>query len=311
MKSASQPRHLLSIDDLSTDDITAIMATATRMSEHPHMYTQLGLGKLLSLVFLEPSTRTYFSFSSAMHRLGGNVMGFHEAAGTSLAKGESVEDTLRIMSYYTDVMVMRSKEKGFLQKMAGKINIPLINAGDGDGEHPTQTLLDMFTILKECGKLDVTVGLYGDLKYGRTNHSLIKAMSRFGANFHCIAPEQLQMPEDYIKAAEANGSTVALTNNIHDVLDKIDVLYVSRLQTERLPEGAKADAFTPITQELVDKMRERAPLLHPLPRVGEIAVEVDENPRAAYFKQVQNSVPVRMAILARVLELEVKVRAFP
>ncbi len=291
---------LLSIDDLSNKDIQHILDLAQQIEKKPHKFADYAKGKILSLLFFEPSTRTYFSFASAIQRLGGSVIGFPNAETTSIAKGESLEDTARMMSSYSDIMAVRSGVMGSMQRMSQAIHIPLINAGEGQGEHPTQALTDLYTIRQSCKKLNVTIAFYGDLKFGRTNHSLIKAIARFGAKIICIAPPELQMPKDYVALARKAGAEVILDKDIKKYVKDIDVLYVSRLQKERLPARlnyAVLKKAMNVDLKLVTALKSSAIVMHPLPRVDEIAVSVDTDKRAKYFQQAANAVPVRMAIL--------------
>lgn len=292
---------LLSIDNLSNDDIHFILNLSGFIQKNSPRFITMCTGKILSLLFFEPSTRTYFSFSSAIQRLGGNVIGFSQTESTSVAKGETLEDTARMMAAYSDMMVVRHAEVGSIRTIANTVDIPIINGGEGCAEHPTQTLCDLYTIRKYFKQIDgVTIGLYGDLKFGRTNHSLIKSASRLGANFICISPEELQMPQDYLKEAQENGAKTVISSNIKNHLKDIDVLYVSRLQKERLPktlgyEELKKEMI--ITSELASGLNKTSIIMHPLPRVGEIETAVDKNHRAKYFEQAANGVPVRMAII--------------
>lgn len=297
-------RSLISINDLSNQDILDLIQAAKQIEQSPKEYADKAKGKILALLFFEPSTRTYFSFASAMQRLGGAIIGFSDPATTSAAKGETLEDTARMMAGYSDIMAVRHAEVGTMQRIAKVIDIPLVNAGEGVGEHPTQTLVDLFTIYKKFGRLDVTIALYGDLKYSRPNHSLLLAGSRLGMKFICIAPEELQMPENYLKAAHKNGAEISFATDIKTVIKEIDVLYVTRLQKERLPiklayEHLKKQYI--VNTALIEKMQKSAIIMHPLPRVGEIDSAVDTDPRAQYFAQAKNSVAIRMALLLKLL----------
>ena len=292
---------LLSIDDLSNEDIHFLLNLSGVIQKNTQRFLTLCAGKILSLLFFEPSTRTYFSFSSAMQRLGGNVIGFSQTESTSVAKGETLEDTARMMAAYSDMMVVRHAEVGSIKSIANIVDIPIINGGEGSVEHPTQTLCDLYTIRKYFKRINgVTIGLYGDLKFGRTNHSLIKSASRLGANFICISPEALQMPKNYLKEANENGAKTVISNHIRHHLQEIDVLYVSRLQKERLPNTLDYNELKKemvITPKLASELNKTSIIMHPLPRVGEIETAVDNDGRAKYFEQAANGVPVRMAIL--------------
>lgn len=292
---------LLSMDDLSNEDIHFLLDLSAVIQKNSQRFLTFCAGKILSLLFFEPSTRTYFSFSSAIHRLGGNVLGFSQTESTSVAKGETLEDTARMMAAYSDIMVVRHAELGSMKRIANSVEIPIINGGEGVAEHPTQTLCDLYTIRKHFKRIHgVTIGLYGDLKFGRTNHSLMKSASRLGAHFICISNEELQMPQNYLKEANDHGAKTVISNNISPHLKDIDVLYVSRLQKERLPNTLdynKLKNEMRVTPQLASELNKTSIIMHPLPRVGEIETAVDNDDRAKYFEQAANGVAVRMAIL--------------
>lgn len=291
-------KSLISIHDLSKKEILTLINQASEIQNNSQKFFEKTKGKILGLLFFEPSTRTVLSFSSAMYRLGGQVITYNsDLQYTSMAKGESLEDTIKVVSSYCDIVAIRHQQVGILKKLQSIISIPLINAGEGTGEHPTQTLSDLFTIYKHFKKLDITIAFYGDLKYGRTNHSMILAMSQFNANIICIAPNELQMPDEYIEQAQKNGANVILDKDINKYLSKIDVLYVSRLQVERISRITKETELKSIDQKLIDKLNSKAIILHPMPRVGEINPEIDNDRRAKYFEQATNAVAMRMAIL--------------
>lgn len=291
-------KSLISIHDLSKKEILTLINQASEIQNNPQKFFEKSKGKILGLLFFEPSTRTVLSFSSAMYRLGGQVITYNsDLQYTSMAKGESLEDTIKVVSSYCDIVAIRHQQVGILKKLQSIISVPLINAGEGTGEHPTQTLSDLFTIYKHFKKLDITIAFYGDLKYGRTNHSMILAMSQFNANIICIAPNELQMPDEYIEQAQKNGANVILDKDINKYLSKIDVLYVSRLQVERISRITKETELKSIDQKLIDKLNSKAIILHPMPRVGEINPEIDNDRRAKYFEQAANAVVMRMAIL--------------
>lgn len=292
-----KPKSLISINDLTKEDILLLIQNALEIQKNPNQFSQKAQSKILGLLFLEPSTRTILSFSAAMYRLGGDVLTFSQPETSSMVKGETLEDTVKIMSSYCDIIAIRHSEIGTLKKLQPLISIPLISAGEGTGEHPTQTLSDLFTIYKKFKTLDITIAFYGDLKYGRTNHSMILAMSRFGVNIICIAPKELQMPDEYIEQAKKNGANVIVDTDINKYLDKIDVLYVSRLQKERIAEKNKITQNNIVNQKLIDKLKPSAIILHPMPRVDAIDPEIDNDPRAKYFEQAANGVAMRMAIL--------------
>ncbi|MFH1056262.1 MAG: aspartate carbamoyltransferase [Candidatus Micrarchaeota archaeon] len=304
MSGSLSGRDLISINDFSDSEVNRVFDVAEEMIQFTRNGTDLCKGKVLATLFFEPSTRTQFSFQNAMLRLGGGTIGFSDTSGTSVAKGETLQDTIRIIEGYSDIIAMRHSQPGSLTLSAQYASIPVISGGEGKGEHPTQTLLDLFTIKKELGRLDVKIGFYGDLKYGRTNHSLMLGASRFGASFYCIAPDSLQMPEEYVKKAEANGAKVEFGSDVTPILPQVDVLYVSRLQKERLPPDADYESMKKayhVDKALVNKMKGKSLIMHPLPRVGEIEESVDSDPRAAYFRQAANGVPVRMALIALLL----------
>lgn len=297
---------LISTDQLSDVQITQLIERALVIADNPALFSSRCHGQIMALCFFESSTRTYFSFSSAMQRLGGSTIGFSDTATTSIAKGESLADTARSMAAYADIMVARHSELGSMEVMSNAIKIPFINGGEGVGEHPTQTLCDALAIIKKFGRLDVTIGLLGDLAYGRTAHSLIKTLSRFGANFYCIAPDPLQMPGEYIDLAEAQGVKVHCVNTLDAVASKLDVLYVTRLQKERLPkgfEGAVTDQYQ-VNQATLSRLKQDMIIMHPLPRVNEITVDVDSDPRAVYFQQAADGLYIRMALILQLLNKE-------
>ncbi|MGB9893646.1 MAG: aspartate carbamoyltransferase, partial [Candidatus Saccharicenans sp.] len=263
-------------------------------------------GKILANLFYEPSTRTFASFMSAMQRLGGAVIPISEVRYSSVAKGESLPDTVRTLAAYADVIVLRHPEVGSAALAAQFAGKPIINAGDGVGEHPTQALLDVFTIREELGRLDnLTVTMLGDLKYGRTVHSLARLLTRF-SNIHLnyVSPEILRMPREVIEEVEEKGLPQKEYLTLDEVLEKTDVLYVTRVQRERfenLEEYEKVKDAYVITAKTLEKAKDRMIIMHPLPRVNEIAMEVDSDPRAAYFRQMEYGLYVRMALLAMVL----------
>jgi len=298
---------VISIADFSKDGVMKVLKIAKEMVPYATgKKTSRSLeGKILSALFFEPSTRTRLSFESAMKRLGGGVLGFAQPEGTSVMKGETLADTIRMVDAYSDIIVIRHPQEGAARLAADFARKPVINAGDGAGQHPTQTLLDLFTIWETFGKLDgVNVALVGDLKYGRTVHSLTLALSMFGANMRFVAPPSLQMPREIVDQVKERGLPLKMTHNIHDVIGDVDVLYVTRIQKERFPdpqEYAKVAGSYRIDAQLLHDSRRDLIVLHPLPRVNEIAPDVDETPHARYFQQAFNGVPVRMALLSLVL----------
>lgn len=293
-------KSLINIDDININELSMLIKVAQRLKAKDFDYNELLKHRIMASLFFEPSTRTYFSFVSAMYRLGGTVLGFPQAAATSIAKGESIEDTVRMMAAYADLLVIRHPEIGICKQLAKLVEIPIINAGEGTGEHPTQTLTDLFTIYEHFQNYKITIALYGDLKYGRTNHSLLLAGARLGINFICIAPEELQMPEEYIKKAKQLGAKVKFTSTINDYIKEIDVLYVTRLQKERFPAHMNYERFKhsfAVGSVLAQQLKANSIIMHPLPRVNEIEEAVDYDSRAKYFLQAANAVPMRMAII--------------
>ncbi|MBQ5475837.1 MAG: aspartate carbamoyltransferase [Lachnospiraceae bacterium] len=305
-------RHLISPLDFSVEELNNLLDLASDIEHNPEKYSQICKGKKLATLFYEPSTRTRLSFEAAMLNLGGSVLGFSSADSSSAAKGESVADTIRIVSCYADIAAIRHPKEGAPLVAATKSGIPVINAGDGGHQHPTQTLTDLMTIRSLKGRLDnLTIGLCGDLKFGRTVHSLIKALVRYtGIKFVLISPKELTVP-DYIKqdVLDENNIEYKEVRQLDDVMPELDILYMTRVQKERFfneEEYIRLKDSYILTQDKMKLAREDMLVLHPLPRVNEISVEVDDDPRAAYFKQVQYGVYVRMALILTLLELEVK-----
>ena len=303
-------KHLISILDLTTEDITGLIAKAEDIIANPVKYSEKCRGKKLATLFFEPSTRTRLSFEAAMYELGGNVLGFSEASSSSATKGESVADTVRTVSCYADIIAMRHPKEGAPLVASMKSLVPIINAGDGGHNHPTQTLADLLTIKREKGRLgNLTVGLCGDLKFGRTVHSLIQALSRYeNVKFIMISPEELKLPE-YIK------QDVLIKNNIEfeevtsleDAMPKLDILYMTRVQRERFFNEADyirlKDSYI-LTADKLENAKADLAVMHPLPRVNEISVAVDDDPRACYFKQVLNGKYIRMALILKLMGVE-------
>lgn len=301
-------RHLLDTTDLSLDEIDDMIALAIDIINNKQKYAHICDGKKLATLFFEPSTRTRLSFEAAMYELGGNVLGFSEAGSSSASKGETVEDTVRMVSNYADIIAMRHPLEGAPRVATTRTLVPIINAGDGGHAHPTQTLTDLLTIYREKGKLgDITIGLCGDLKFGRTVHSLIKAMCRYkNVKFVLIAPKELQVP-DYIisDVLEPSGAEYILVEDLEDVMPTLDVLYMTRIQRERFfseEEYLKhKDAFILDLQKL-DNAKKDLTIMHPLPRVNEISTDVDDDPRAKYFEQALNGKYIRMALIMTLLK---------
>ena len=302
-------RHLLDTTDLSLDEIDNIIATAIDIINNKEKYSHICDGKKLATLFFEPSTRTRLSFEAAMMELGGNVLGFSNAGSSSATKGETVEDTIRVISCYADIVAMRHPKEGAPMLASLYSRIPVINAGDGGHSHPTQTMIDLMTIKSRKGRLDnLTVGLCGDLKFGRTVHSLVKSLSRYKGNKYVfISPEELKMPDYMIQDVLNNDSSVYKeSRQLEEILPELDVLYMTRVQKERFfseDEYIRLRDCYILNAEKLKKAPQDMPVLHPLPRITEIAADVDKDPRAAYFEQVQNGVYVRMALIMALLGL--------
>lgn len=301
-------RHLLDTTDLTLKEIDDMISVAADIIDNKEKYAHICQGKKLATLFFEPSTRTRLSFEAAMYELGGNVLGFSEAASSSASKGESVEDTVRMVSCYADIIAMRHPFEGAPRVASQKSGVPIINAGDGGHSHPTQTLTDLFTIYREKGGFEnLTVGLCGDLKFGRTVHSLIKAMCRYkNVRFVLISPKELAVP-DYIKTdvLEKCGVEYEEVETMEQAMDKLDILYMTRIQRERFyseDEYLKhKDAFV-LDLDKLKTAKSDLTIMHPLPRVNEIAPEVDDDPRAKYFIQALNGKYIRMALIKTLLE---------
>lgn len=304
-------RHLMSPLDFSVEELDQLLNLAHDIELHPEKYAHACDGKKLATLFYEPSTRTRLSFEAAMLNLGGSVLGFSSAASSSASKGESVSDTIRMISCYADICAMRHPKEGAPMVASMASSIPVINAGDGGHQHPTQTLTDLLTIRSLKGRLDhFTIGLCGDLKFGRTVHSLVRALSRYkGVNFIFISPEELKVP-DYIKedVLEANNIPYQEVERIEDVMPELDVLYMTRVQKERFfneEDYVRLKDFYILNNQKMKLAKDDMIVMHPLPRVNEISVEVDKDPRAAYFRQVQYGVYARMALILTLLEVKV------
>ena len=302
-------RKIISPLDLSTSDIDELLALSDRIIENPKEFAHKCDGKILATLFFEPSTRTRLSFESAMLSLGGQVLGFSSASSSSASKGESVSDTVRIVEGYADIIAMRHPKEGAATVAAAKIDCPLINAGDGGHHHPTQTLTDLLTIHRLKGHLDnLTIGLCGDLKFGRTVHSLIRAMLRYsGIKFVLVSPKELQIP-DYIRSdLVESGADFVEAERLEEVMPTLDILYMTRVQKERF---FNEDDYIRLRDSYIldmPKMELAKPdmiVMHPLPRVNEISTEVDNDPRAAYFKQAKFGRYMRMALIMKLLEVD-------
>ena len=264
-------------------------------------------GKILALLFFEPSTRTRMSFEAAMLRLGGKVLNMGSVEASSIAKGESLSDTIRVVSQYADAVVLRHPREGAALMASEYSSSPIINGGDGAGHHPTQTLLDLYTIKRESHLDNLNIALAGDLKYGRTVHSLCYALSRYGAKINLVSPPELRLPDRIIDDLKKRNISLTVTTNMEDVIEEIDVLYMTRIQKERFPDPAEFNRVSNkmrITKELIQNAKPDMRIMHPLPRVNEISFDVDDMSQAGYFKQAFYGVPVRMAILCKVLGVE-------
>jgi len=301
-------RSLIDILDLTTDEIEDLIKVAGDIIENPAKYSEKCRGKKLASLFFEPSTRTRLSFEAAMYELGGNVIGFSEANSSSAAKGESVADTIRTVGYYADIIAMRHPKEGAPYVASLNCDIPVINAGDGGHNHPTQTLADLLTISREKGRFDnLVVGFCGDLKFGRTVHSLVGALSRYNnIKFVFISPDELRMPEYILEEIEKKGIEYTETTDLEGAMPELDILYMTRVQRERFFNEADyirlKDSYILTDSKLVNAKADLS-IMHPLPRVNEIARSVDNDPRACYFKQVQNGKFIRMALILKLLEV--------
>ncbi|MBR2590158.1 MAG: aspartate carbamoyltransferase [Clostridia bacterium] len=302
-------KHLIDIKDFSTQELDALIRVAKDIMKHPENYAHKCAGKKLATLFFEPSTRTRLSFEAAMYELGGHVLGFSEADSSSAAKGESVADTARIVSCYADIIAMRHPKEGAPLVAAMNCPIPVINAGDGGHNHPTQTLTDLLSISVEKGRLDnMTIGLCGDLKFGRTVHSLIAAMSEYsGIKFVLISPEELKLP-GYVKdILKSKNIPFEQTASLEESMPKLDILYMTRVQRERFfneEDYLRLKNSYILTPQKLHNAKEDLCILHPLPRVNEISTAVDSDPRACYFKQALYGKYIRMALILKLLEVE-------
>lgn len=303
------PRHLMNPLDFSVEELEELFDLAGDIEKNRDKYAKVCEGKKLATCFYEPSTRTRLSFEAAMLNLGGEVLGFSEASSSSAAKGESVSDTIRVISCYADICAMRHPKEGAAYVAASKSKIPVINAGDGGHQHPTQTLTDLLTIRSLKGRLDYfTIGLCGDLKFGRTVHSLINALSRYSnINFVFISPEELRVPDYITEMLNEKGIAYKEVIRLEDVIGELDILYMTRVQRERFfneEDYIRLKDFYILTKEKMSLAKKDMMILHPLPRVNEISVEIDDDPRAAYFKQAQYGVYVRMALILTLLGIK-------
>ncbi len=300
-------RSVIDISELSTDEIYSLVSTACDIIDNPAKYSDKCRGKKLAVLFFEPSTRTRLSFEAAMYELGGSVLGFSEPQSSSVSKGESIADTAKVISCYADIIAMRHPLEGAPYVAAVNADIPVINAGDGGHCHPTQTLADLLTIYREKGRFtDLTVGLCGDLKYGRTVHSLIAALSRYsGVKFVMISPKELSLPGYVREKMDRDGISYTETTSLEESIASLDILYMTRIQKERFADADEYERLKDsyiLTPEKMKSAGEGLRVMHPLPRVNEIGVAVDKDPRACYFKQVKNGKYMRMALILKLLE---------
>ena len=302
-------RHLINITDLSVEELDHLMETADDIIAHPEAYQDICAHKKLATLFFEPSTRTRLSFTAAMMELGGNVLGFDQAQSSSSAKGETVSDTIIMAGCYADIIAMRHPKEGAPVVGAVKSTVPIINAGDGGHFHPTQTLTDLMTNHRKKGEIgNFTVGLCGDLKYGRTVHSLIEALLRYeGVKFVLIAPEELRLPGYILDKLKAAGAEYREVTSLDDAIPELDILYMTRIQQERFPSWEEyeklKDSFI-LTRKMLDPAKEDMIIMHPLPRVNEIDVDVDDDPRACYFYQALMGKYIRMALILYLLGIK-------
>lgn len=298
-------RHLLQPFDLTLEETEKLLTVASHIEAEPHLYQEVAKRKRIATLFYEASTRTRLSHETAMQKLGGDVIGFPSADVSSVSKGETIEDTARVISCYADIIAMRHPQAGAPMLAAKYSSIPIINAGDGGNEHPTQTLLDMFTIQKRLGRLDnFSIGFCGDLKYGRTVHSLTKSLTRYpNVHFYFISPEELRMPHQLLN----DSMQYTETDDLESTIGKLDILYMTRIQQERFAIPEEYLKFKGVYVLDGEKMKLAKPdmaVLHPLPRVDEITAEVDDDPRAAYFEQIKNGLHVRMALIMALLRIK-------
>ncbi len=296
-------KSLISITDLTKDEIIRITELAAYFEEHP--YEPLLNGRVIASLFFEPSTRTRLSFESAINRLGARVIGFSDTANTSVSKGETFHDTIQVISNYCDMIVMRHSLEGAPRYASEFSKVPIVNAGDGANQHPSQTLLDLYSIKKTQGTLDgINIMMVGDLKYGRTVHSLLQALSHFNTKFTFVAPPELRMPEEYKQFLRDKGLEYTETTEIGDAINEADIVYMTRVQRERFTDPMEYERVKNVyvlKNSMLDDTKENMRILHPLPRVGEIAYDVDQNPKAYYFNQTENGVYTRMAIISYLL----------
>jgi aspartate carbamoyltransferase catalytic subunit len=296
--------HLITAKQLSRADIEAILDRAAEIDANPDAVGRRHSGTLLGLCFFEPSTRTRMSFETAAKRLGGDVVDMGHVEATSVEKGETLADTVRVIEGYVDAIVLRHPREGAAKMASEYVDVPLVNAGDGAGHHPSQTLLDLYTIRQNAGLEDLSIGIVGDLKYGRTVHSLAHALTNFDASMHFVSPESLKLPRGVRYDLHEAGANVREHTDLAEVLPTLDVLYVTRIQRERFPDENEYQAVAGqyrVNDDLLADARDDLTVMHPLPRVDEIAPSVDDTDHATYFEQAHNGVPVRMALLDMLL----------
>lgn len=296
-------KDLVSINDFSCDEILKIMELAARFEANPHEQTLSG--KVIASLFFEPSTRTRLSFESAINHLGGRVIGFSETSNTSVSKGETFHDTIMTISNYCDMIVMRHHIEGAARYASEVSKVAVVNAGDGSNQHPSQTLLDLYSIKKTQGRLDnINIVMIGDLKYGRTVHSLLQALSHFNPTFTFVAPEELRLPDEYKEFLTEKGIPFTETSEINGALKEADIVYMTRVQRERFSDPMEYERVKNVyilKNSMLEDSKPTMRILHPLPRVGEIDTDVDSNPQAYYFQQTENGVYTRMAIISYLL----------
>ena len=296
---------LVSITDYSKEDILHILDLAEQFEKNPN--TRLLEGKLVATLFFEPSTRTRLSFETAVNRLGGRVIGFSDAATSSSSKGESLKDTIKMVSNYVDLIIMRHPVEGAARYASEVAGVPVINAGDGANQHPTQTMLDLYSIKKTQGKLtDLTLSMVGDLKYGRTVHSLLMAMRYFNPRYNFVSPPELRIPEQYRAFCKENGIEYHEYEDMNRILDESDILYMTRVQQERFTDPVEYEKVRntySLHNAMLEGTKDNLRILHPLPRITEIAEDVDSNPKAYYFEQAKNGVYARQAVICSILGL--------
>ena len=302
-------RNLIDITDLSVDEINDLIKVGEDIKKNKAKYAEKCKGKQLATLFFEPSTRTRLSFESAMLSLGGNTLGFSSAQSSSTVKGESIADTIRTVSSYVDIIAMRHPQEGAATIAATSTKVPVINAGDGTNRHPTQTLTDLMTIKAEKGKLsDFCIGMCGDLKYGRTVHSLVAALSRYeNIKYVFISPKELKMPEEVLNILKQKNIEYTEVESIEENILNLDILYMTRVQKERFKDEKQYERLKDVyilDKEKLKNAKKDLVILHPLPRVNEIAEEIDNDPRACYFKQVENGKYIRMALILKLLEIK-------